>query len=58
MRTERELKLAAIWRTTHPDYRGMVDGHKAILLYCGGAGTCLVRLDELNEKEIEEKYRS
>jgi hypothetical protein len=46
-------KLNQIWNGTDRDYRSKLDGHEAILLYCGGAGTCLVRLDQLLDWEIE-----
>ena len=48
----REQKLAAIWRTTHRDFRGKLpDGTKTILVYRNG--TTLVALDNLTDAEIE-----
>lgn len=49
----REQKLAAIWKATHPDYKGMSNGRRSILVYRNG--TTIVCLDELTEKEIEDR---
>lgn len=45
-------KLALIYRHTHRDYRGKLDGHKSILVYRNG--TALVLLDHLTDAEIAE----
>jgi len=49
----REQKLEAIWRSTHADFKGRIDGTRTILVY--RLGTCLVRLDDLTDKEIEDR---
>lgn len=46
-------KLALIYRHTHRDYKGSLDGHKSLLVYRGG--TALVLLDHLTDAEIEDK---
>lgn len=51
----REQKLAAIWRTTHQDYKGKrEDGTKCVLVLRLG-GTCSVPLSALTNEEIERK---
>lgn len=47
----RDQKLNAIYRATHKDYKGKVDGVRTIMIY--REGTCLVRLDDLTDQEIE-----
>lgn len=50
----REQKLAAIWRTTHRDFKGTLpDGTKTILVYRNG--TTLVGLNNLTDAEIEDR---
>lgn len=46
-----EQKLAAIWRTTHRDYKGAIDGVRYILVLRNG-GTQSVALSDLTEAEI------
>jgi hypothetical protein len=46
----REQKLEAIWRSTHADFKGRIDGTRTILVYRNG--TCLVRLADLTDDEI------
>jgi hypothetical protein len=53
MTPDKAHKLNAIYRAMPYDYKSILDGYKAILLYCGGAGTCLVRLIDLDDNEIE-----
>ncbi|HBN5772101.1 TPA: hypothetical protein MNM60_000917 [Citrobacter freundii] len=50
---QREMKLNAIWRGTHRDYRSSTDGVRSIMV-CRGA-TCLVPLSELTDKEINQR---
>lgn len=50
---ERKEALKLIWRHTHKDYRGALDGAKTILVFRNG--TCLVALDDLTDAEIAEK---
>lgn len=49
----REQQLDAIYRSTHADFKGMIDGERTILVYRNG--TTLVRLKDLTEKEIAER---
>lgn len=46
----RNEKLRLIWRSTHRDFKGTIDGMKTILVYRNG--TCLVALDDLTDEEI------
>jgi hypothetical protein len=41
----REQKLKLVWRHTHRDYKGKLNGQ----------GTCLVLLKDLTDTEIEER---
>ena len=47
----RKQKLAAVWRATHRDYKGKIDGVRSIMIYRNG--TTLVALDDLTDAEIE-----
>ena len=53
MTPDKAHKLNAIYRAMPYDYKSILDGYKAILVNCGGAGTCLVRLIDLDDNEIE-----
>jgi hypothetical protein len=50
-KTKRFAELAVVWGATPKDYRGKIDGKKAILVLRDGA-TCLVPLTDLTDKEI------
>ena len=52
--TTREHYLKLIWRHTHRDYRGKIDGEKAILVLREG-GTHAVKLTDLTEAEFRDK---
>ncbi len=41
-----------VWEKTHRDYRGMVDGERAILVNMGAQGTCLAVLHTLTALEL------
>lgn len=49
----REQKLKLVWKNTHKDYRGKIDGRKSIMVYRNG--TTLVFLDDLTDAEINDK---
>jgi hypothetical protein len=49
----RKQKLALIWKRTHRDFKGRMDGVRTIMVYRNG--TCLVALDDLTDEEIESK---
>jgi hypothetical protein len=49
--TTREQKLKAVWKGTHRDYKGTMNGTRTIMVYRNG--TCLVALDDLTDEEIE-----
>jgi hypothetical protein len=49
----REQKLKIVWKHTHRDYKGMLDGQRSIMVY--RQGTCLVLLKDLTDAEIEER---
>lgn len=51
---EKFAKLAVVWGRTHKDYRGKVEGKKAILVLRKG-GTTLVPLTDLTDKEIADR---
>jgi hypothetical protein len=46
----RDEKLAAVWKATHRDYKGKIDGKKAVMVYRNG--TTSVPLDDLTNAEI------
>ncbi len=48
----KDQKLAAIWKATHADYKGVHNGEKSILVLRSG-GTTIVPLSELTDAEIE-----
>lgn len=50
---DRTAKLNAIWRATHRDFKGKLDGERSILVY--RKGTCLVLLKDLTDAEIADK---
>ena len=47
----REQKLKLVWRKTHRDYKGTLNGERSIMVY--RQGTCLVLLKDLTDEEIE-----
>jgi len=49
----REQKLRLVWKHTHRDYKGMLEGQRSIMVYRNG--TCLVLLKDLTDKEIDER---
>ena len=49
----REQKLKLVWKHTHRDYKGKLNGERTIMVY--RQGTCLVRLADLTDDEIEER---
>jgi hypothetical protein len=50
----REEKLLAIWRNTHADFKGKIDG-KACILVLREGGTHSVPLTDLTDDEIAAK---
>lgn len=53
--TAKQQALAQIWRETHRDYKGMIDGKRTIMIY--RQGTRLVLLDNLTEAEIADRVK-
>jgi hypothetical protein len=51
MKSERDKKLAIVWKHTHRDYKGKLNGERSIMVY--REGTCLVLLKDLTDAEIE-----
>lgn len=49
----RQQQLDLIYRKTHSDFKGIIDGRKTMLVYRNG--TCLVYLDDLTDKEIADR---
>lgn len=49
----REQKLKAVYKATHKDYKGTMNGIKTIMVY--RQGTCLVALENLTDNEINER---
>jgi hypothetical protein len=49
----RDKKLALVYRHTHRDYKGRINGERTIMVYRNG--TCLVRLVDLTDEEIESR---
>ena len=50
----REQQLRLIYRHTHKDYKGAIDGVKGILVLRGGA-SCAVPLEQLTDAEIADR---
>jgi len=48
----RDEKLKAIWRKTHRDFKGEIDGVKTVMVFRQG-GSTLVSLEGLTDAEIE-----
>ena len=53
MKSLRDRKLAAVWKATHRDFKGKLNGERSIMVYRNG--TCLVLLKDLTDAEIEDK---
>ena len=53
----RDQQLATIYRHTHKDYKGNLNGQKTIMVLRNG-GSCLVALNDLTDAEIERKMPS
>jgi hypothetical protein len=52
----RNEKLGMVWRATHPDYRGKVDGIRMVLVLDRPTGaTVLVPLDGLTDDDLNAK---
>ena len=49
----RAQKLALVWKHTHSDFKGKLDGERTIMVFRNGS--CLVALDDLTDAEIEDK---
>lgn len=49
----RDQKLKIVWRTTHRDFKGKIGLAKYILVYRNG--TCMVKLSDLTDTEIDER---
>lgn len=54
MKRETDKRLAAIWRATHNDFKGINNGSRCVLVLREG-GTCSVPLSCLTEAEIISK---
>jgi hypothetical protein len=50
-------QLKEIWKQTHKDYKGLIDGARMIMILRNGA-TRLVKLDELTDEEISKQLRT
>lgn len=50
----KKQQLQLIWRHTHPDFRGIINGIPSVLTLRDG-GTTLVGIDCLTDREIEAK---
>lgn len=53
---ERTNKLDAVWRNTHRDYKGTIDGVRMVMILRDGA-TVLAALDNLTDAEIEVRLK-
>lgn len=49
----RQQQLDAVYRNTHSDYKGQINGIRTIMVYRNG--TKLVALDDLTDKEIADR---
>lgn len=52
MKTERDKKLALVWRHKHRDYKGLINGVRYVMVYRNG--TMSVPLSDLSDAEIED----
>jgi hypothetical protein len=50
-KTRKKLE-SLLWKNTHKDFRGSIDGVKNVLVNRGSEGTCLVPLSALTEEEL------
>ncbi len=50
----REQALKIIWRHTHKDFRGKVDGVGTIMVNGGARGGILVAVDHLTDEQIND----
>lgn len=48
-------ELDLIWKHTHPDYRGKIDGVRYVLVWSNAHGTSSIPLQSLHAKEHAEK---
>lgn len=55
---ERNKLEALVWKHTHADFKGKIDGQKNVLHLVPGKGTCLVFLSTFTEAELLEKIPS
>jgi hypothetical protein len=51
MKTERDKKLALVWKHKHRDYKGRINGERYVMIYRNG--TMSVPLTDLTDAEIE-----
>ena len=51
----RAQALAAVWRNTPADYKGVIDGHRTIMVY--RQGTVLIWLKDLTDREIHDRLK-
>jgi hypothetical protein len=52
MKSERDKKLAAVWKRKHRDYKGIINGERYVMVY--RQGTMSVPLTDLTDAEIED----
>lgn len=50
----RNEKLDAVYRATHADYKGKINGQRSIMVLRSG-GTTIVPLHDLTDKEVEDR---
>lgn len=50
-------EMNLIWKHTHPDYRGKIDGVRYVLVGRRGSGTCSVPLQSLTAEEHAEMLK-
>lgn len=53
---DRKTALAFAWQTTHPDFRGTIEGERTILRNIKGA-TCLCFIKDTPDAELQEMVR-
>jgi hypothetical protein len=49
---------ALVWRHTHRDFKGLIDGARTVLHRAPGGGTCLAWLSSLTDAELYDKLPS